>query len=70
MTPVNVELVDSPREYTPEYCMAVRSACAFQMDQVDRKVEKLDSRMFSLLLLGVGNLLTALGGVVGILILK
>lgn len=67
---IAAELVDSPKEYTPEYCMAIRAACTAKLEQVDQKVEKLDSRIFSLLILGIGNLLAAIGGVLSIIVMQ
>jgi hypothetical protein len=69
MTPV----INAPAEYTPVYCDTARLACAITISDVEHKIAKvcekldrLDGRIFTLLLTAIIQLLAVVGGMVGI----
>ena len=61
-------MTPSPMDYTPAYCEAVRRGCETKMDNIDKKVDKVDARMWSLIILAGSNLLASIGGLVFYLI--
>lgn len=52
----------APVAYTPAYCEMVRLACTDKMNVIDKKVEKVDSRIWALIILAGSNLLATVGG--------
>lgn len=73
MTPVNYEVTPAPVQYTPVYCEAIRAACTQKMDAVDAKVDTLttqvdrvEGRIYSLLIMAIIQLMAIAGGVIGI----
>lgn len=65
-----IEQAESPAQYNPEFCQLVRASCASVQQEVAKKIDKLDGRMWKLLLLGFGNLATALGGALTFFIVR
>lgn len=59
---------NAPTNYTPAYCEAIRLGCGEKMENIDKKVDKVDSRMWSLIILAATNLLASMGGLVFYLI--
>ena len=54
-------VVDSPDNYTPSFCEATRAACETAMHRMREDIKKIDNRFFTLIILGIGQLLTVAG---------
>ena len=61
-------MANAPVTYTPAYCEAIRIGCGEKIDVVDQKVNKVDSRMWALIMLAGSNLIASIGGLVFYLI--
>jgi len=61
-------MTPTPNGYSPAYCEAVRRGCEEKMENINEKVDKVDSRMWSLIILAGSNLLASIGGLVFYLI--
>ena len=78
MTPQHVmfELVEAPDVYNPSFCTAIRAGCINQMNdirrdlkEVNHRIDKIDNRMFTLIVLAIGQIL-AVAGTLGYFILS
>lgn len=56
-----VTQLKAPDDYTPEFCDAIRAGCQQHMRDIKENVEKVDSRIFTLVLLVLGNLAAGIG---------
>ena len=57
-------MITAPMEYTPSFCDSVREGCDRSISLINEKINRVDSRMWALIMLAGSNLLASIGGLI------